>query len=154
MVIPNTQADAILSRVKFFSLATVSDNGQPWNVTIAPFHFPGEHVYYWISWQDNQHSKNIRANGKAFVAVYDSTPGEGEQSEGVYMLVAAEEVLDANEVAKVTQAIGGDLLVPTGQLLGDDPRRLYKIVPQRIWMSGDKYIDGKHVDVRIEAEKK
>lgn len=151
MVRPNATARAILDSLKFIAIATVGEDGQPWNTIVAPFHFPGEYIYYWISWQENQHSKNIAANRKAFAVAYDSTPDGGAVNNAVYMLVDAQPVDDTQEVAKVAAAIGiGPSQEP--QLLGQDARRLYKIVPNKIWTDGDDEIDGNHIDIRLPAE--
>jgi general stress protein 26 len=72
MVQPNLQAKAVLDTIKYITVATSNKDGEPWNTPVAGFHFDGDYTLYWASWQDNQHSQNIRANGKAFVVVYDS----------------------------------------------------------------------------------
>jgi len=151
MVKPNAAARAILDPLRFMAIATVGADAQPWNTVVAPFHFPGEYVYYWISWQENQHSKNIATNGSAFAVAYDSTPDDDHAASAVYMLVRAQAVSDEQEVTKVARAIGLDGPVE-GQLLGNDVRRLYKIVPQKIWVDGDDEINGKHIDIRVQAE--
>ena len=70
-------ADDLMNRVRFVletiehaTVATVSDQGNPWN---TPVYFArDEGVLYWTSRLDAQHSVNIRQNGKGFVVIYDS----------------------------------------------------------------------------------
>src|SRR5262245_30572108 len=97
---PNAKAKSILDTINYITLATVGGEGQPWNTPVAGFHFANDYNFYWASWQDNQHSKNIRANGKAFVVVYDSTPADNQPSAGVYMQGRAFELTDEQEVAQ------------------------------------------------------
>ena len=153
-MIPNTKAKAILDSIKYATIATVSNDGQPWNTPVAVFHFDDDYTFYWASWKDNQHSQNIRANGKAFVVVYDSTPADGKPSAGVYIQTEAFELTDEPEVMQAAQVFKDDLYNPSDgkEYLADKPRRIYKAVPQKIWMNEDDQINGNFVDVRKEAE--
>jgi general stress protein 26 len=74
---PNAKAKAVLDAIDYATLATVTKDGDPWNTPLAAFRFNDDYTFYWASWQNNHHSQNIRANGKAFIAVYDSTPANG-----------------------------------------------------------------------------
>jgi hypothetical protein len=75
---PDDKARSILDRLYYATLSTVDPNGNPWN---SPVYCA--YNVYWGSHVESQHSQNIRANGKVFIVVYDSTvqPGDGE---GVY----------------------------------------------------------------------
>lgn len=154
MIQPNTQAKVVLDNITYITIATVSQDGQPWNTPVAAFRFPNDYTFYWASWQNNQHSKNIRANGKAFIVVYDSTPADNKPSSGVYILAEAMELTNEQEVMQAAKAFGDDPYNPSDgmQYLGNKPRRIYKATPQKIWMNNDSEIDGSFVDVRVEAE--
>jgi general stress protein 26 len=154
VTVPNDKAKAILDSINYITIATVGDDGQPWNTPVAVFRFSNDYTFYWASWQSNQHSKNIRANGKAFIVIYDSTPAVNNPSSGVYILAAATELTDEQEVMQAALVFKDDPYNPSDgkQYLGDKPRRVYKAVPQRIWMNGDSEIDGNFIDVRVEAE--
>lgn len=150
---PNTKAQSILDRINYVTLATVSNDGQPWN---SPVYCAYDQDYnvYWGSHVDSQHSQNIRANGKAFIVVYDSTvaPGHGE---GVYMQVSCTEITDPDEIATAHKLIQDRRPSPYWKLeevQGDRPVHLFKAVPQKIWMNGDSQKDGQYIDVRVEAE--
>lgn len=154
MTKPSQQAQKILDEIKYMSLATVGEDGQPWNTPVARFHFDNDYTLYWASWKDNQHSQNIRSNGKAFIVVYDSTPLDEVPSQGVYILVEASEINDEQEAKKAALVFEGDEYNPSDgtEYLGDKPRRIYKAVPQKIWMNDDSQVDGNFIDVRVEAE--
>lgn len=156
MIQPNTQAKAVLDSINYITVATVSEDGQPWNTPVAAYHFPDDYTLYWASWQENQHSKNIKANGKAFIVVYDSTPADNKPSAGVYILAEAKELTDEQEVMEAAKVFGNDPYNPSdgAQYLGDKPRRIYRAIPQKIWMNGDSEIGGNFIDTRTEAEAK
>lgn len=150
----NPKAQAIIDAIPYATLATVTADGRPWNTPLAVYHFPGEATLYWASWRNNQHSQNIRANGKAFVTIYDSTPADGNPSAGVYMQCEAYEITDEAEAMQAAKVFGDDPYNPSDgkEYLGDKPRRIYRVVPQKIWMNDDSEMDGNFIDVRKEAE--
>jgi general stress protein 26 len=153
MVRPNEKAKAVLDSISYITVATVSNDSQAWNTPVASFRFDNDYTFYWASWQDNQHSKNIRANGKAFVVVYDSTPTNSQPSAGVYMRGQALELTDEQEVMQAAQVFKDDPYNPSDgkQYLGSYPRRIYKFVPQQVWMNDDSEVNGSFIDVRKEA---
>lgn len=154
MAKPNQQARAVIDAIKYMTIATVSEDGQPWNTPVAAFHFDNDYTLYWASWQDNQHSKNIRANSKAFVVIYDSTPANSEPTAGVYMITEVSELTDVQEVMQAALVFKDDPYNPSDgkQYLGDFPRRIYKAVPQKIWINDDGEVGGNFIDTRTGAE--
>lgn len=149
----NTKATSILDSIAYITVATVSENGDPWNTPVAGYHFDGDHTLYWASWADNQHSKNIRATGKAFIVIYDSTPASGQPSQGVYIQATASEITVESEAMEAALVFGDDPYNPADgkEYIGDKPRRIYKAVPQRIWLNDDSEVRGNFVDTRIDA---
>lgn len=141
----------ILSRIRYATLATVTAEGQPWNTPVAALHDDKLNVY-WISDTEGQHSRNVRANGQVFIVVYDSTVPEGE-GEGVYLKARAYELSDPEEIRVIRRMKKG----PGGH---DDPapfvdgggvRRIYKAVPERIWMNDAQIERGVFIrDYRVE----
>lgn len=154
MIRPDDKAKAILESIIYATVATVSEDGQPWNTPVAVFHFNDDYTLYWASWKENQHSQNIRANHKAFIVIYDSTPSDSNPSAGVYIQAEAFELTDEPEVMQAAQVFEGDLYNPSDgkEYLSNKPRRIYKAVPQKIWMNEDDQINGNFIDVRKEAE--
>ncbi|HTE22117.1 MAG TPA: pyridoxamine 5'-phosphate oxidase family protein [Candidatus Limnocylindria bacterium] len=153
MVTPNQTAREVVDQIKYITLATVDENGQPWNTPVASFRFDNDYTFYWASWTDNQHSKNIQSNGRVFIAIYDSTPAGDKPSGGVYIQAEAVELSEEQEVMQAALVFKNDPYNPSDgkQYLGDCPRRIYKAVPLKIWMNADEEINGNFVDVRVEA---
>lgn len=151
---PNQEARNVLDKIRYITVATVDDNGQPWNTPVAGFHFDDDYTLYWASWTDNQHSRNIRANGKAFIAIYDSTTSDGSPAGGVYIQAEVVELNAEEEVIEAALVFKGDQYNPSDgrQYLSSKPRRIYKASPKHIWMNGDDEIKGDFIDVRKEAE--
>jgi nitroimidazol reductase NimA-like FMN-containing flavoprotein (pyridoxamine 5'-phosphate oxidase superfamily) len=152
MMQPNVEAKTILDAIKYATLATVSSDGDPWN---SPVYYVADENYnlYWASYTESQHSKNIRTNGKVFIAVYDSTVPWGTGT-GVFIQAKAWEVTDDQEIVKacqLRQARVAQAKQPPEDFMGDKPRRIYCATPQHIWMNQDSEINGNFVDVRKEA---
>ena len=153
MIRPNDKAKAILDSIKYATVATVSNDGQPWNSPVYCV-YDENYTFYWASSITSQHSQNIYANNKIFIAVYDSTVPWGT-GKGVFIQAEAAEVTDAAEIAKACElrkARVSDANQPPDDFMSDKPRRIYKAVPQKIWMNEDDQINGNFVDVRKEAE--
>ena len=119
----------ILKKIHYITVATVCEDGSPWNSPVSAS-FDKELTFSWGSSADNIHSKNIRRDGRAFVVVYDSTAPEG-MGEGLYMTGIAEEL---NET--------------------DGAITMYRFTPEQIWINDEaRNEDGtyKH-DIRIELD--
>lgn len=76
-------ASKIIEDIKYMNLASVCEDGSPWNTPVYCA-YDEDLTFYWASWRLNQHSKNIRRNSKVFVTIYNSKVKEGEGF-GVYM---------------------------------------------------------------------
>lgn len=94
----------------------------------------------------------MRANHTAFIVIYDSTVPEGE-GEGVYTEVNVEELSDPAEIARVRRIKKGDNYVEAPDaFLGDAVRRVYKAVPQKMWVNDAEVTNGVFVrDFRNEV---
>ena len=154
----NKRAAEIINKILYATIATVSDEGQPWNSPVYSG-FDNELNFYWSSDKDSQHSKNIRANGRIFIVIYDST-AEAGSGEGVYIQAEAKELDEDAEIIvarRTTQTRKGQLAEMTEdeaeKFKGDSVRRVYKAIPQKIWMNDDELDDsGKYIrDIRVEV---
>jgi len=147
------RAQEIVRRLLYVTVATASSGGEPWNSPVYSAY--DDHAnFYWTSSPRAQHSRNIDQNGKAFLAIYDSTVPVGK-GEGVYVeataaaLVAPEEINEAkvNLARRVGKQVG-----PETERLDAGVQRVYRATPKRVWMNGfenDK--NGRFVrDVRVE----
>lgn len=121
-------AREILEKIHYINIATVNEDGSPWNTAVATSR-DGQLNFYWGSSPDNIHSQNIRRDGRVFVTIYDSTVPEGT-GEGLYLLGRAEE-LGPEEGTAVYK---------------------YKFIPEQVWINDEaKNEDGnyKH-DIRVD----
>ena len=104
---------------------------------------------YWVSWKENQHSKNIAYEPRIFAVVYDSQVPEG-QGEGLYLQMSAHELTN-DEVDAAQKVYASDFFrheFKHHQFLGRCPQRIYKAVPEQIWYNIDSSAQGHFVDKR------
>lgn len=147
------RAKEILSKILYITIATVDDAGRPWNTPVYSAY--DEHFnFYWASGIDSTHSRNIRLNPDVFLVVYDSTVPEGT-GEGVYIKAYAYELVSEHEAEAALRCYYGRAnKVPPNpsSFLGSRPRRLYKAVPEQMWVNDLKEVDGTTVDGRVEVD--
>ena len=77
------RAKSEIERIFYITIATSNKKGEPWNSPVYSV-FDKDYNFFWVSWSENQHSKNIRENESVFIVIYDSTSPEGTGF-GVYM---------------------------------------------------------------------
>src|SRR5205809_6510000 len=80
----------ILEKIHYINLATVCEDGSPWNTVVSVSH-DNQLNFFWGSSPENIHSKNIRRDARVFATIYDSTVPEGT-GEGLYLVGKAEEL--------------------------------------------------------------
>lgn len=145
----DTRAAEIIEEVVYITVATASDDGDPWNSPVFSA-YDRNYTFYWGSHTDSQHSRNIRSNGRAFLVIYDSTVPAGT-GEGVYIRASAAEVTEPSEVAAAHRLLRDRRPVPfwkPDDIGGDAPIRLFKAVPDRVWMNDDGEVNGTYIDKR------
>ena len=146
----------IIQKILYITIATVDKKGQPWNSPVYSA-FDTHYNFYWNSWKENQHSKNIAANPKIFIALYDSTVAEGTW-EGVYIQAKAHMLTDEKEIEFARSLLEKRKSKPSSKLrsskefMGKYPRRVYKAVPEKFWMNGDGNISGNYIDIRQKVD--
>src|SRR5688500_8071978 len=92
----------LLDRIEYASVATVSDDGRPWN---TPLYFArNRESVFWISTRHAQHSINISQNGRAFIAIFDSGR-EDTSGAGVYVETTVSELTDEEDIREGLQII-------------------------------------------------
>jgi general stress protein 26 len=146
------RAQEIIDKILYVTIASVDADGQPWNSPVFSAH-DEDLNFYWGSHIDSQHSRNIKATGKVFLVVYDSTVEAG-QGEGVYVKARAEEVVDDKEIQRVHKLLQDRRPVPywkLSQVAAPAPVRLFKATPDQIWMNDDGERDGQFIDIRKEV---
>jgi hypothetical protein len=107
-------AKVILEKIHYINIATVNEDGTPWNTIVSTSH-DKQLNFYWGSSPENVHSQNIRRDGRVFVTIYDSTVPEGT-GEGLYLLGQAEE-LGPEKATAVYK---------------------YKFTPEQIWINDEE----------------
>lgn len=132
-------AKEILESIKYATIATTSPDGQPWNSPVA-YVVDADLNIYWFSDKEKLHSQNIRANGKVFIVIYNSTL-PNDDAEGIYIKAEACEV-DDSEVIKLARKLMGASTESIDKFLGNASLRCYKAMPQEIWVNDAEKLDG------------
>lgn len=148
----NKRAVEILRKIRYATIATANEDGKPWNSPVA-HEYDNQLNVYWFSDKQNQHSQNVRANEDVFIVIYDSTVPEGD-GEGVYIEAKAVELSDPEEILRVRKIKKGeDYIGKPNDFIGDAIRRVYKAVPQSIWMNDAEVQDGVFIrDYRVDID--
>ncbi len=146
------RAATIIQTIEYLTIATVCPgDGKPWNTPVYAA-FDEDLNFYWGSWIENVHSRNIAANPEVFLVSYDSRAPAGE-GEGVYMQARAR-ALEDHEYEEIKHAYGlmnyraGDYESAPEKFLSGNPRRIYKAVPYAMWMNDGESREGDYVDYR------
>jgi hypothetical protein len=131
------RAAAIVQRIEYATVATVTDTGRPWNTPLYCA-FDDHGAMYWASSAKAQHSRNIERHGEAFLVFFDSTAPEGT-GEGVYIEADAQLVTFPEDVVAAIRLLCARVNRPCPEdaldFLHDDALCIYKATPTRIWMN-------------------
>lgn len=119
----------ILKNMKYMTIATVCEDGSPWNTPVAP-NLKNDLTLTWGSNENSVHSQNVRREKRVFVVIYDSHAEEGS-GEGIYMKGIAEELDEYEGVLK-----------------------MYRFTPENIWINDEENNDDGSFkrDIRIELD--
>ncbi len=145
------KAAGVIQRIQYINVASVTEEGLPWNTPVYCA-FDKELNFYWLSWKENQHSKNIHNNPNVFVTIYDSTVPEGTGF-GVYLQGRARAVTGLKDLAKAVvygYKRRGAAVRDIVYFLGKYPRRVYKFTPEKVWVNGDSKKEGQFIDIKEE----
>ena len=148
-----SKAKKVINDILYITIATCDKNNQPWNSPVYSA-FDENYNFYWASWKENKHSKNIKENDNVFVVIYDSTVQEGTGF-GVYMRGKARQLesRDAIEIIKSLKLLYSRKNKKPRKIeefLGLLPRRIYKFVPEQVWVNSEDDVKSNFVDSRIE----
>ena len=148
------KSQEIIKKILYITIATASKDGKPWNSPVYSA-FDGNYNFFWASWKENQHSKNIRDNNNVFIVIYDSTVSE-ETGEGVYIQAKAYELDDEKEIKYAIRYLDGRINKKgrhkASQFTENMLRRIYKAVPEKVWMNDIGDINGNYIDTRVEVD--
>ena len=149
------RARAIVQKLLYVTIATVSPEGEPGNSPVYS-NYDNDANFYWSSSPLSQHSRNIESNGRVFLAIYDSSVPEGA-GEGVYVEATATALVDSAEIdeAKTSLArrVGKKIGAETDRLLQAGFQRIYRATPRRVWVNGFEVDEsGRYLrDIRVEV---
>src|SRR5260221_1164720 len=151
----NKRAKEIIEKILYITIATASKDGTPWNSPVYSA-FDEDYNFFWASDQNGQHSMNIAQNNKVFIVIYDSTVPEGT-GEGVYIQARVSMLTEPKDIEHALSYLDGrvnkkkDKKTRIAEFQGDNPRRVYKAIPQKVWINGDGDVNGKYIDIRMEV---
>lgn len=158
-VIGKFEADGLISKVQklikeinYITIATVDEYGNPW---CSPLNcaYDDDFNFYWKSPADCQHSRNIVANGKVFFVLFDSKVSV-DKGVGIYFKGKAIQ-LEEDRIDEIQK--GSDLIAAKVGKIGSlamkfikfKPRRVYKAIPEEIWINTVKIVNLENIDGRI-----
>jgi len=139
----------------YITLATASKDAVPWNTPLF-FAYDDKYTIYWISSQNCVHSANISENENVAIVIYDSTAQEGKGF-GVYMSAKASVVDGAGEIKNALKLIYKRSRRPAPQaskFMGDALRKVYKAVPNLIFVNDLKAKSEELRNLRVEVKLK
>lgn len=145
-----TQAETILTNVRYATLSTVDENGRAWAAPVwYAFAQTGDLVLYWWSSVNSQHSQNIARSSDVYITIFDSTVPEGEGS-GLYMRARAEQVPDdeLDQAIEYYNATTRQFKLSRKNTTGTAPTRLYQARPITLQVNDGIENEGFYQDIR------
>lgn len=143
----------IIKEIEYINIASITPEGLPWNSPVY-CSFDEELNFYWLSWKENQHSKNVRNNPNVFVTIYDSTV-PANTGVGVYFQGKASELSNPLEMITALKCVysrSKHKIRDVAMFLTTYPRRIYKFVPEKVWINGTGHIEDNPIDTRTELD--
>lgn len=141
----------------FMVLGTSQPDGTP-QVSPVFYNHAGYRDFYWISSPDAQHSRNIGAQPRVEIVIFNSQVDPGPGTAAVYLGAAAAQVPDAELPAAVEAAFSSvrEGVRPYGaeELSGDAELRLYRATAHsvEIHVRGSDPERGTGIDRRLAVE--
>ncbi len=143
--------DKLLSDNLYANLATVCEDGSPWNTPLFYAH-DGNKIYWW-SPVNAVHSRNLFRDPRAFITIYDSRVPEGE-GVGVYFEGVAREVVAENvdKVISIYCRKARVFKLSSKDCTGNAPTRLYEFKIKKSWTNDEAKENGMYIDVRKDSD--
>ena len=145
-----TKAKSIIEKIRYITIATASKKAIPWCSPVYSA-YDGEYNFFWASAQKAQHSENIAENKEVSFVIYNSTAPEGT-GKGVYFKAKACMLKETEEIKHGLKVLGKRVKKPPkppDQFQGDKLRRIYKAVPEEVWINGIEDKNDESIDIRI-----
>jgi len=141
----------LLRMPPYYNIATECD-GQPWN---SPVWAARDEAFnlYWSSWVEAVHSRNIAANPRVFLTLFDSSRERGTNNfRCLYLQCIANEVTEQSEATKASALLYPGEAVDVADFMGSGLKRFYKAVPRRAWLNclSERQLTPSTVKMRME----
>lgn len=149
------RAYELLASNDYINIATASADGLPWNTPVYAVYDQDLNLY-WSSWKKAVHSLNIRANGKIFVTIYDSTRKRGDNNQRcLYLQGTAVELDDVAEIESALALLYGDeeSVEPPSSFVEAGQRRLYRADLDQAWLNdkSERQVTSETIKMRIDV---
>ena len=140
-------ARSLLDASTLCAIATVGPDRSAY-VNTAYFAWSPELDVVWLSEPHAQHSQNIRAQGTAAIAVYDSTQSWGKPDRGIQLFGSAHEIAESDSGDAEAVYAGRFAAYQRGEL---GAYRFYALHPRRIKLFDERDLGaGQFVTARVE----
>ncbi len=128
------KAAELIATYPYLNIAT-AQHDLPWNSPV--FAVPDEHLcFYWSSWIEAVHSKNIQANPNTFITLYDSTRPRGTNNfRCLYLQCTAQVVTDQQEAGKAFALVYPEEPINLADFLDSGLKRFYRATPRKAWLN-------------------
>ena len=90
MTDPVAAARAVIDSNSYLTLGTADESGRPW-VSPVWFAHSGYRVFFWVSVQEAQHSRNLETRPEVSIVIFDSQVAPSDAA-AVYMTATAEQL--------------------------------------------------------------
>lgn len=141
----------IIKTIPYITIASVSETGEPWNTPVFTA-YDDRYNFFFSTDIESHKARNIRANSKVFLVIYDSTakPGSGI---GVYIEGKARLLTDEAEKQAAYNALVNrrkPIAFHEFEDYLDGPYGLYVVEPLHIYMNTNSQRIGQRVDKKVE----
>jgi general stress protein 26 len=109
--------------------------------------------FYWSSWKDAVHSRNLAANPRAAFTLYDSTRLRGTNNfRCLYVACTVAELSDAAEADRAFRMIYPDDAVDLKDFLAPGIKRFYRARPTGAWLNclSERELTPSTIKMRVE----
>ncbi|WP_280562906.1 pyridoxamine 5'-phosphate oxidase family protein [Chromohalobacter sp. 48-RD10] len=142
----------ILKKCLYANIATSRDD-VPWNTPVTAL--PDSDLnFYWSSWTQAEHSRNIAANGWVFMTFYDSMRARGTNNlMCLYLQCVAREVSGPDEARKAFGILYPGESVELENFLEEGVKRFYCAEPRKAWLNclSEKELEPTTLKMRMEV---
>jgi len=142
-------ARKILMSAEFCNLATVCDDGSPWNTPVFFVADEDNNLYWWSSLKAI-HSQNILRDGRVFITILDPKATQ-KDGRAVYVQGIGEILKNQKDITEAMLLYNKRSVfveLTKDITAGEAPTRLFRARPENIWLNaegreGEYYVDAR-----------